>query len=698
MSALDRPLVRRLPEALALAVAAGAVAAAAVLPLARVAGQDVVFTLQVNPTTSKDVRTAPPPPWLLSVDDAYIFVRYAQQAARGRPFQWNAGEPSSGASSFVYPWLLVPGQWLGDGMPAWSRWSRWVGTLSLFLAGLAAAAVLRRGGLGGGWPLAAGLGVVASGPLGAAAVGGMESGLDAAAVLGAVALWIGATVRDEGEPVSRRAPWLALGLVAVLPLVRPENGVLAVLAALAVAAGWGPRTPRWMAPLLLVPGIGLALLNLGLTGDPRPAGMILKSWVGLPFLSLGQLLGRYAHVAGSELLPAYLGTTRPAILPPPVGWAAAAGAVLIAVAGWRRGRGGPQLGPWGRLAPLAAAWLALLATAPLSGLLLWQGMRHHHGGLACAWVLAVVAAAAAAREVGRLAPRAARLLESAALPVLLAGLLILSGWTWSRVSLRWAAGLAYRHRAAVDWLAAHGGRETLLVTDAGWPALAHDGPLVDLLGLGTPGFAAADLNGGGSLVETLARRRPLPQLAAVNLDVMRVPQLLGRELVPVKDRDTQTEVVEVRRELLEGTVLDLPGLDFAYLPDEARYRLRWSPPPPSGAASIPLSLVGAAGRPVLQGCRPLAGRLEVELPPGVEALRIRAAPDPRGKAALAVSFLGSGREEVHEPVALPAGGHWVEVVVAVPAGSDRLRLERHGDRLCLESLAFLDRAAAGLPE
>src|ERR1700680_1939928 len=147
-----------------------------------------------------------PPGWLLPLDDAYIFVRYAQQAARGRAWQWNTGEPSTGASSVLWPWLLVPPHWVSGELAVWSRWSRWLGVASLWELGLAAARALRAGRVPEPWPLAGGLCLVWSGPIGFGATAGMESAANAALLVLACSLWMeslgdggGADAGDESE-------------------------------------------------------------------------------------------------------------------------------------------------------------------------------------------------------------------------------------------------------------------------------------------------------------------------------------------------------------------------------------------------------------------------------------------------------------------------------------------------------------------
>ena len=82
---------------------------------------------------------------------------------------------------------------------------------------------------------------------------------------------------------------------------------------------------------------------------------------------------------------------------------------------------------------------------------------------------------------------------------------------------------------------------------AGWPALAHDGPLVDVVGLGTPSLTRAFRHGPGAVVEALARRVDRPQIAALNLDLLPLRHLLGEPLLaPPIDPRRQTVIYDVR--------------------------------------------------------------------------------------------------------------------------------------------------------
>ncbi|HXO41907.1 MAG TPA: hypothetical protein VN999_10685, partial [Thermoanaerobaculia bacterium] len=363
--------------------------------------------------------TGAPPGWLLPLDDAYIFVRYAQQAARGRPWQWNTGEPSTGASSVLWPWLLVPPHWVSGDLAVWSRWSRWLGVASLWALGLAAVRALRAARAPEPWPLAGGLCLVWSGPIGFGATAGMESAANAALLVLACSLWMeslgGSGGGDAGDKNgagggggggASRLSWRSARtwapiVTAALPLARPENGALTLLAALLLLGGRRLPWPRWTGAAVLVPGMVLAWCNWRTTGIVEPAGALAKSWLQVPFLPLGARIASYVAVLRRALVPVYLGA-KPTALWPPVGLLAVGTAVaaLYATLARRRAAAPAWRNPLAALAPLAAAWLVLAALAPLSILLLWQEMRHHHAGLALAWLLAFAGAGLASEALG----------------------------------------------------------------------------------------------------------------------------------------------------------------------------------------------------------------------------------------------------------------------------------------------------------
>jgi hypothetical protein len=719
---------------------------------------------------------AAPPPWMLALDDAYIFVRYAQQAARGRPWQWNDGEVSTGASSTLWTLVQVPPHWISGKLAVWSLWARWMGVASLWALGLAAVRALRVARLPPPWPLVGGLCVVWSGPVGFGAVAGMESAANAALLVLAAALWMESLWGPGSAPPWRAARVGAPIVTALLPLARPENGALTLLAALAMLVsgggagqpsggkedGDGARSagrlpwPRWCGIAVLMPGMALASCDWLATGSLAPAGALAKSWLYLPFQPLGARLARYFAALAGVLAPTYLGIKGP-MLWPPVGVLAAgtAAAALGAAAASRSARGAAAvpraLAPFAVLAPLAVTWLGLAALAPLSGLLWWEQMRHHHSGLALAWVLAIAGAglacealAARRRERGAGEPGGGSRLRWA--PLALPLLLIFALPHWSRIT--WEATVAfYRgHARAAEWLTAHAHDKVVLLSDAGLLALLHDGPAIDALGLGSPDLTEAYAHGSGALLASLARRRPLPEIAVVDPKFV-LPVLVERLLPGGRPVGEYTVAARISRALLAGAARQGPGLDFAYLPDERRHRLRWHPPPPSEGASIALLLpdadgaaAGAASGPpsvrpwnvsrdldlhpvgvagsssggaaaagsagdaagaglVLLGCRPLLGALDLTLSPGIAEVRLRAAVLAPASAGEVVVQDGDAEGPAGPPIgrALLKADRVSEVAMRLPARSpSRLWLTRRGPGVpCLVSLRY--GRAAGRP-
>ncbi len=679
---------------LVLLVAAGVAALALFWPL---------LTLERSQFTGAVTGSLEPPPsWLLPLDDAYIFIRYAQQLARGRPFEWNDGEPATGASCWVYPWLLLPGQWLFSDLAGWSRFSTGIGFLSLWFLGLAGWRLARTVGLRDPWPVVTGLALIWSGPIAFVSLAGMDSALGCAAVLWAAALWS----ETMGSPSPNRRGFLACGWIAGLPLLRPDFAILVVVAALAIAVRRGPTVPRWVGLILLLPGLLSGVLNFVLTGTLAPAGVIAKSAMSSPFMTLSHRLTVLGNLAKDNLVPAYAGF-HPEVLPPPIGLLAVATALGVGILGWTSWRRStPIPRQLQALLVLTVVWVLLVAVAPFSGYLSWQFMRHHHPGLACAWTLAILGLALGGRWlIARLPPTAGTLRTLVETPAWRAGwvvlLLLFLGWSWpERVFefFRAATELQQSHGTIARWLTEQPRKEVLLVHDAGLLALAHDGPAIDIMGLGTAEFARPYRHGLGAVVETLARRHPLPSLAAVRFALFPLRPLLGPPLVISALGEDAVALYPLQRELLRRTALPQPGIDFGYLRDEDRAKLRWIVPPWPRESSFAFTLRGASGALETHGCRPLQQLLGIPLPTLQTRTRIRFAPQPGFSGRIAV-WHGNAQGPIGSPaieVAVdPHPKAWRDLQVPALApgfGEDRdlLWIKNTGPGApCIESIAWV---------
>ena len=69
---------------------------------------------------------------VMPLDDVYIHFQYARQLALGEPYVYNTGqEATSGATSFIYPYLLAVGYWLGFKGMSLGLWAMVVGSVAL---------------------------------------------------------------------------------------------------------------------------------------------------------------------------------------------------------------------------------------------------------------------------------------------------------------------------------------------------------------------------------------------------------------------------------------------------------------------------------------------------------------------------------------------------------------------------------------
>lgn len=69
---------------------------------------------------------------VMPLDDVYIHFQYARQLAQGQPYTYNSGEmPTSGATSFIYPYILAVGYSLGFQGLNLGFWAMMVGSVAL---------------------------------------------------------------------------------------------------------------------------------------------------------------------------------------------------------------------------------------------------------------------------------------------------------------------------------------------------------------------------------------------------------------------------------------------------------------------------------------------------------------------------------------------------------------------------------------
>jgi hypothetical protein len=261
--------------------------------------------------------------YVMPLDDVYIHFQYAHQIAVGQPYRYNPGlPPTSGATSFLYPYLLALGDMIGFRGLILGVWAMGLGALALAVSTWL---VYRLGRLYTSERNAALVAALFAlcGPVSWHFMSGMETGF---AVLFTLLTLYGFMTRRIG---------LTVIAATLLALIRPEGGILAAVAMAAVYArrwtwlatpavltrsgtaipvqatlmirretGQHPALHRsYPAWWLLIPILAVGvqpLVNLLVTGSAVASGNQAKSILGMipPYhdAMLGRIIGNFARM------------------------------------------------------------------------------------------------------------------------------------------------------------------------------------------------------------------------------------------------------------------------------------------------------------------------------------------------------------------------------------------------------------------
>lgn len=437
---------------------------------------------------------------LMPLDDAYIHFQYARQLAAGQPYVYNPGlPPTSGATSFTYPYLLAGGYLLGFINENLALWAAGIGALMLALS---AWCIVRIGLSLGASPLVAGVvgvGFALSGAAGWHAASGMETLLTCACLL-----WLLlAMLRGRVGTVLIAASCCAL--------VRPEGAVAAGLAVLILAAervfmthrarslpavlGVIRRELRWFMLLLLpVLAVGIQpLVNRLITGSSVASGSAAKSLFGLIPFDLPYVLGRIV----SGFTRFFTELADPAGYLWYVGPFLAVLAVIGMVALWRANQRGFV---W--LAGTVALTMLAISTLDTA---FWHFKRYQMPLITLIWALLPLGITALEKLIRQLGLR--RLGTGMAVACLLLTVVLSQ-----RFLSAYAANIGYvaaQPRAMADWLAENTPQDAVVaVHDVGAMRYFGGRTTLDIVGLTTPGAADYWRSGVGSVGEYIALMRP----------------------------------------------------------------------------------------------------------------------------------------------------------------------------------------------
>ncbi len=439
---------------------------------------------------------------IMPLDDAYIHFQYAHQIAVGQPYVYNPGlPPTSGATSFLYPYILALGDLLGFHGLNLGLWAMGIGAVALALSAWLVYRIVRL--IASDWlAVIFAVAFALDGWIEWHFMSGMETGVAILFVL--LTLF---AVLDQR---------FRLGVIAMtlLALIRPEGGLLAVIAAgmvllqnlldLPAKTRWGiPRLWLWRREwlLLLIPVLAIGvqpLVNLLLTGSAVASGNAAKSLFGIVGADLGTILARVLANFGRmwrEFLTQYGYVFVPAL----VGWG-----MMIARKRWRL------------IGVMIALWL-LAGTAAIATLdtAFWHFKRYQMPLIALFFPLAGWGWAFVYQQGRRWLLRLTRRQVVPALVVvaIVVGLSISAVLTNTVQFLsNYALNVGYvvaQPLQMARWLAANTPDDArIAVHDVGMMRYMGGRTTIDIVGLTTPGAAAYWRNGPGSVGEFIEDQRP----------------------------------------------------------------------------------------------------------------------------------------------------------------------------------------------
>jgi hypothetical protein len=216
---------------------------------------------------------------LMPLDDVYIHFQYARQLALGQPYVYNPGQPpTSGATSFLYPFILAFGYLIGFQGLNLGLWAMLVGALAL-LASMQAIYRLCRVMNAPQW-LSIFIAVLfaVNGSVSWHSMSGMETGL-----MCCFTLW-------TLYAVMQQQPRHFIVFATALALIRPEGSVMAVMASGVMMLRVWHQNPASMRPKiqkiapLFIPILALGLqplVNWLITGSAVASGNQSKSILGM---------------------------------------------------------------------------------------------------------------------------------------------------------------------------------------------------------------------------------------------------------------------------------------------------------------------------------------------------------------------------------------------------------------------------------
>jgi hypothetical protein len=450
---------------------------------------------------------------VMPLDDTYIHFQYTRVLAEGHPMRYNSDQPpTSGATSLLYPALLLLGYVVGAKGEALGWWALILGIISWIGSALTVYQIAARGGTAGKsvertraqrWiGFAATLAFVFTGSLQWAFMSGMETGLTGLFVL--VTVWY---ALDEDFHHTILAGCFTT-------LMRPEGLIVALVAMLYVLLRNPERTQTIRRiPALAIPIVAALiqpLINLLATGSASASGMIAKSYLyNVPSdvgTMINNVLTTFARM-GSELITGYSNDDGPyylfllALL--------TIGAIVIGlVMAWRERRPTPAL----MLFVIIVGLMLIISTLETA---FWQFKRYQQPIIALLFPLMAWALIAAIRYRSR---QEVQMLAGLLALIVIASSMFISSFFFANYVGN-VIEVTYSQRRMADYVATNVPTGAIVgVHDIGVMRYLGGHTTYDVIGLTTAGAARAWRNGPGSAYEQMRNSPYRPDYFAIYPD------------------------------------------------------------------------------------------------------------------------------------------------------------------------------------
>jgi hypothetical protein len=443
---------------------------------------------------------------LMPLDDVYIHFQYAKQMVLGQPYVYNPGQPAtSGATSFLYPYLLAVGYFIGFKGLWLGLWAMLLGTLALIAAQWAVYRLCLAFDCPQWMSVLTAIIIALTGSFAWHFMSGMETGL-----MIALTLWTLLTVIEKHF----RDFIVAATLLA---LMRPEGGILALVACATMVLrlwrdfGAHEKRPgkRSLLLLLLIPvaAIGVQpLVNLIMTGSTVATGNQAKSILATVPHDWGVIIGRIVDNflrMWWEFVTGYDGREgRGWYLPLFTGLLGLCGIIILL---FKRN--------WRLIGLMLPGWL-LASTAAISTLdtAFWHFKRYQMPMLVLFFPLATFTVNQIIIYVGAQRDAPIRHTKYIVYPFYLAIIpifaiaILLQFINYHRLNVGYVYQQPYQ---MVLWLHENTHEDAVIaVHDVGLMRYMGERTTLDIVGLTTPGAAAYWRNGPGSVAEFLINEQP----------------------------------------------------------------------------------------------------------------------------------------------------------------------------------------------